>query len=138
MCRRGTITTAEYADGRRKPFRTATSLAEYTKQLDVFKDEEGNSVVDTANNKLDEVLNKKPGNTVGNMLEDLKRQPDIIAGELGKSIETYNQGLPNQLTDRLAEFAKKIEAANPGLILEEKVKGFLNYITLLRIHQNYL
>lgn len=50
------------------------------------------------------------------MLEDLKRQPDIIAGELGKSIETYNQGLPNQLTDRLAEFAKKIEAANPGLI----------------------
>ena len=76
-----------------------TSLAEYTKQLDVFKDEEGNSVVDTANNKLDEVLNKKPGNTVGNMLEDLKRQPDIIAGELGKSIETYNQGLPNQLTD---------------------------------------
>ena len=108
-----------------------TSLAEYTKQLDVFKDEEGNSVVDTANNKLDEVLNKKPGNTVGNMLEDLKRQPDIIAGELGKSIETYNQGLPNQLTDRLAEFAKKIEAANPGLILEEKSEGVfeLHYAT---------
>lgn len=108
-----------------------TSLAEYTKQLDVFKDEEGNSVVDTANNKLDEVLNKKPGNTVGNMLEDLKRQPDIIAGELEKSIETYNQGLPNQLTDRLAEFAKKIEAANPGLILEEKSEGVfeLHYAT---------
>ena len=63
-----------------------TSLAEYTKQLDVFKDEEGNSVVDTANNKLDEVLNKKPGNTVGNMLEDLKRQPDISKQvNLGKS-----------------------------------------------------
>lgn len=61
----------------------------------------------------------------------MKRQPDIIAGELGKSIETYNQGLPNQLTDRLAEFAKKIEAANPGLILEEKSEGVfeLHYAT---------
>ena len=59
------------------------------------------------------------------MLEDLKRQPDIIAGELGKSIEIYNQGLPKQLTDRLNEFANKIEAANPGLILEKTSEGGL-------------
>ena len=102
-----------------------TSLAEYTEQLDVFKDEDGNSVVDSANNKLDEVLNKKPGNTVDTMLEDLKRQPNIIAGELGKSIEIYNQGLPKQLTDRLNEFANKIEAANPGLVLEKTSEGGL-------------
>ena len=55
----------------------------------------------------------------------MKRQPDIIAGELGKSIEIYNQGLPKQLTDRLNEFANKIEAANPGLVLEKTSEGRL-------------
>ena len=52
---------------------------------------------------------------VDTMLEDLKRQPNVIAGELKTSIDVYNRELPSQLSNRLEEFAKKIAEANPGL-----------------------
>lgn len=100
-----------------------TALAEYTKKLDVFKDDEGNSVVDSANNELEQALTNKPGNVVEIMLKDLKRQPHIIADELAISMANYNHGLQMQLSGRLKAFTNKMKKQNPDLVLKKMDNG---------------
>lgn len=105
------------------------SLAEYTEKLDVFRDEEGNSVVDSANNKLDEVLNEKPSDTIEKLLENLKLQPGTISNELQNSMDQYNNDLEQQLRERLEEYKKKIQMEIPQLLLEDNGNGdyYLRY-----------
>lgn len=100
-----------------------TLLSGYAPKLDVFKDEAGNQVDESADRKLTEVIDKKLGKTVESMLEYMKQQPGIITDELRNSIDIYNQSLPGQLSDRLQSFADKILKANPELVLEETEKG---------------
>ena len=100
-----------------------TLLSAYAKKLDVFKDEAGNQVDESADRKLNEVIDKRLGKTVESMLEYMEQQPGIITAELSNSIDIYNQSLPGQLSDRLQAFADKILKADPELVLEETEKG---------------
>lgn len=100
-----------------------TLLSAYAKKLDVFKDEAGNQVDESADHKLNEVIEKKLGKTVESMLESMEQQPGIITAELNRSIDIYNQSLSGQLSDRLQSFADKILKADPELVLEETEKG---------------